>query len=87
MDMLIHKITHLRHEGLNSAREFCGNVVEKDLVDKMKKDFELVKKPHSYSITSINDPTGKISTQIVSGKVMRKCCMDEVLAPVISLAT
>jgi len=52
----------------------------------MKKKFELIKKPHSYSIKSINNPMVKISTQILANKVMRKCRMDVVPAPMVSLA-
>ena len=38
-DMLIHRITHLPHEGLNPAKEFGRNAGERDLVEKMKKKF------------------------------------------------
>jgi len=61
-DILIHKITHLPHEALNPAKEFRGKVGKRDLAKKMKKNFELVKKPRSYSIMSINNPTMNIST-------------------------
>lgn len=74
--MLIHRITHLSHEGLNPAKEFGRKVGENDLADRMKRDFELVKKPHDYSIMSINDPTVQIATQILAIKVMRKCHAD-----------
>lgn len=43
MDMIIHRITHLPHEGLKLAKEFGGKTREKDLVERMKKEFELVK--------------------------------------------
>lgn len=51
----------------------------------MKKKFDLIKKQRKYSITSINNPAVQIATQILVGKVMRKCHMDEVLALMISL--
>lgn len=71
---------------MNPTKEFSRKKSERDLVEGMKKKFELIKKLHGYSITSINGPAIKISTQILAGKVMRKCCADEVLALVISLA-
>lgn len=44
IDMLIHKITELPYKGVNPAREFGGKPGEKDLEDKMKKEFGLIKK-------------------------------------------
>lgn len=63
--MLIHRIAHLLHEGLNPAKEFDRKAREKDLADKMKKEFALVKNPCRYSIMSINDLAVQISTQIL----------------------
>jgi len=71
-DMLIHQIMLLPHSGLNPAKEFDRKTSEHDLTERMKKKFNLVKKPHEYSITSITNPMVKISTQILVGKVMRK---------------
>lgn len=76
---------HLPYKGLNSAREFGKKTGEKDLAEKMKKEFSLVKTPCGYSITSINEPTVQIATQILARKVMRKCCAGKVLAPMVSL--
>lgn len=59
--MLVHKITLLLHEGLNPAKEFGEKTSERDLAEKLKKKFELIKKLHRYSITSIIDPSVKIS--------------------------
>lgn len=42
--MLIHRITHLSYKGLNLAKEFCKMIGEKDLAERMKKEFVLVKK-------------------------------------------
>ena len=55
-NMLIHRIMLLIHEGLNLAKDFGENTSECDLVEKMKKKFELIKKLCGYSITSIIDP-------------------------------
>ena len=85
--MLVHRITLLLHEGLNPTKEFGRKTSERDLAEKMEVKFELIKKLHGYSITSINNPTVKISMQILDGKVMRKCHTDELLEPIISLAS
>lgn len=53
----------------------------------MNEKFKLVKKLHGYSIISITDPMVKVATQILDGKVPRKCRVDEVPTPVVSLAT
>lgn len=52
----------------------------------MKKGIDLVKKSRGYSITSINNPTIQIATQILAGNFMRKCRADEVPTLVVSLA-
>lgn len=51
----------------------------------MKDKLKLVKKLQGYSVTSITNLAVKVSTQILAGKVMRKCRMDDVSAPVFSL--
>lgn len=56
------------------------------LVEVMKKKFKLENKKRGYAISSINNPTVKIAIQILVGKVMQKFCVDEVLAPVITMA-
>lgn len=38
-NMLIHRITHLLHEGLNFAKDFGRKTGERDLAEKMKKKF------------------------------------------------
>ena len=42
--MLIHRIIHLPYDGLNPAKEFGGKTREKDLAERMKKEFNLGKK-------------------------------------------
>jgi len=68
-DILIHKITHLPHEGLNPAKEFREKAGERDLAEKMKNKFELVKKSRGYSITSINYLMVNIATQILAERL------------------
>lgn len=75
------------HSRLNLAKEFGRKTSQCDLAKKMKDKFKLKKKSCRYSITSITNPAMRISTQILVGKVMIKCHADEVLAPVVSLAT
>lgn len=83
--MLIHRITSLPHSGLNPAKEFGRKTGEHDLAERMKDKFKLVKKPCGYSTSSITDPMEKVATQILAGKVMRKCRTNEVPTPVVSL--
>lgn len=83
-DMLIHQITNFP-KGTNHAKEFWGNVKEKDLTDKMKIEIGLIKKLRRYSIHSIQDQATHFCTQILDEKIMRKCHMEEALIPVILL--
>lgn len=52
----------------------------------MKTKYKLEKKKRGYSITSIKDKRVHIATQLLASKVIRKCRIDEVLAPVVVLA-
>lgn len=85
-DMLIHRITGLSYTGENPAITFGGKASEHALAEGIKEKFKLVKKPRGYTISSISDLAVKVATQILEGKVMRKCRTDEVSAPVIALA-
>ena len=84
-DMLIHRITRLSHARENPAMAFGGKVGEHDLTEEMKDKFKLARKSCGYSITSITNPMVKLAAQILTGKIMRKCRVDEVLALVVSL--
>ena len=83
--MLIHRLTHLSHGGLKQAKAFSREIGERDLAECMKNTYKLVKKVQGYSIMSISNPLVWLATQILIGMVMWKCCMDEVLAPVMAL--
>lgn len=56
------------------------------LTELMNEKFQLVKKLRGYAISSICDPSVNVATQILMGKVMRKCHVDEVSMPVFALA-
>ena len=47
-DMMIHRITLLRHSGLNLAKAFGRKTGEHDLAEWMKDKFKLVKKLRGY---------------------------------------
>jgi len=53
----------------------------------MKAKFRLEKKKRGYAISSINNKAVRVATQILVGKVMRKCRMDEVPALMVAFAT
>lgn len=55
------------------------------LVKVMKMKFKLEKKKQEYSISNINNPTVKVVTQILAGKVMQKCRVDEVPMVMVAL--
>lgn len=60
--MLIHQITVLPNSGSSTAKEFGEKTSDCDLIEKMKKKLDLIKKPHGYPIMSITNPTVKIDT-------------------------
>jgi len=83
--MLIHRIILLPYQGVDPMDDFVGKSQEKRLEDQMKRDFGLVKKSRNYAISSISDGAVQFGTQILAGKIMRKCCSNEVLALVVYL--
>ena len=66
---------------------FGGKGGVQALAEAMKEKFKLMKKRRGYAISSICDPMVKVATQILVGKFIRKCHVDEVPALVIALAT
>lgn len=68
-DMLIHQIKLFPNSGLNPAKAFGRKTSECDLVENMKNKFKLVKKLHRYLINTITDPTVRVSTYIIVGKL------------------
>lgn len=84
---LIRRFMRLPYIGENLAMMFGGRGGKLALVEAMKEKFNLVKKSRGYSISSISDPKVKVATKILAGKFMRKCCVEEVTAPVVALAT
>lgn len=83
---LIHLITCLPYSGEDPTNISEEKGRELVLVEAMKKKFKLEKKKRGYSISNINNPTVKVAMQILEGKVMQKCHVDEVPMPVIVLA-
>ena len=53
----------------------------------MKENLKLVKKSCLYAISSICDPAVKVATQILMGKVMSKCHINELSVLFIVLTT
>lgn len=86
-DRLIHRITRLPYTRENPTMIFGGKGGEQVLAEAMKEKFKLVKKPRGYAIFNICDPAVKVAMQILARKVTRKCHTDEVLAPVVALAS
>lgn len=84
-NLLIHRITQLPYSGEDPTNISEGKGGELDLAKVMKKKFKLEKKKWGYAISNINNPTVKVATQILQGKVIWKCRADEVPMPVIAL--
>lgn len=82
---LIHRITQLLYTGEHLAMMFGRKDGKQVLVEAMKEKLKLVEKPQVYSILSIYNPAVKVVMQILVGKVMRKCHIDEVPTLVITL--
>jgi len=51
--MLIHQIIKFPYKRVDPTKEFGGKIKEKELVDRMKTEFGLVKKSRRFSIHSI----------------------------------
>ena len=56
------------------------------IAEAMKKKYKLEKKQRGYVITSIQDKGVRFATQLMAGKVMRKCHGNEVPATIVMLA-
>lgn len=56
------------------------------LAEDMKKKYKLDKKKRGYIISNIKDKGVCVATQLLAGKVIRKCRGNEVTAPVVMLA-
>lgn len=66
--------------------KIAGKSRDLALEEAMKKKYKLEKKKRGYIISSSQDKGVHSTTQLLAGKVMRKCCGDEVPAPVVALA-
>jgi len=81
---LIHRISRLPCKGKYPV-EIFGKSRDLALAEAMKNTYKLEKKKRGYVISSIKYKRGHVVTQLLAGKVMRKCRGDEVLALVIAL--
>jgi len=82
---LIHRISWLPYTGRDPV-EIAGKSRDLALVEAMKKKYMVEKKQRGYVISSIEDKGVRVATQLLVGKVMRKCHGNEVLAMVVALA-
>ena len=82
---LIHRISRLPCIGRDLV-EIAGKSRDLALAEAMKKKYKLEKKQRGYVITSIQDKVVRVVTQLLEGKVMRKCHGNEVPTMVIALA-
>lgn len=82
---LFHQISRLPIKGNNLAA-MVGKSSNLALIEAMKPKYKLEKRKQGYVIASIKEKGVCIATQLLAGKLMRKCCTNEVPASVITLA-
>lgn len=85
MEKLIHKISRLPCEGRDPTK-MIGISGYLAMTKALKKKYKLEKKKRGYVIDSIPYKEVYIATQLLVGKVMRKCQGNKVPAIVIALA-
>ena len=73
---LIHRITQLPCKGEDPVDISEGKRSDLAITKAMKKKYKLEKKKRGYAIFSINEKLLRVATQILAGKVMRKCRMN-----------
>ena len=83
---LIHHISWLPCKGEDPADISEGKSSDLAIAEAMKKKCKLKKKKRGYGISNISDKAVKVETQILAGKVMRKCHKDKVPVLVVALA-
>jgi len=79
MTDLIHRIYQLPTKG-NDPVTIVGTSSDVGLAEAMKAKYKLEKWKRGYVVASIKDRGLHIATQLLAGKLMRKCCIDEVPA-------
>jgi len=82
---LIHRISNIPYMGRDPV-EIASQSRNFVLAKAMKKKYSYKKKQRGYAISSIQDEGMCIATQLLAGKLIRKCCSDEVPTMVIALA-
>ena len=84
---LIHHVSRLPYKGKDLATISEGKGSDLAFAEAMKPKYKLEKKKRGYAISIIKDKEVHMATQIMAGKVMRKCHADEVLVLVVTLAS
>lgn len=78
------RITHLSLKGNNPA-DIVGTSSEGGLAKTVEVNYHLDKGKRGYIIASINNHAVQVTTQLLANKLMRKCHVDGVPAPVMAL--
>lgn len=81
---LVHRILQLPCEG-RDPREIVDRSGDVTMIDNLKKKYKLKKGQRGYAIDGISYSIVHITTQLLAGKVMRKCHGSKVPAVVIAL--
>lgn len=83
---LIHHVSRLPYKGKDPVTISDGKGSDFALAKAMKMKYKVEKKKRGYTISNIKDKAAYVATQILTGKVMRKCHTDKVPTPVVALA-
>jgi len=82
--VLIWRNIGLPYRGWNPVEEFVGKDKDHAVVENMKKTYGLVKGNRGYNINLISDQAVQFVAHIFAGKIMRKCCANEVPSSIVS---
>ena len=83
---LIHRIIGLPKEGPDPGIEFVGKHEDMKLAQHMKECFGLTKGKRGYQTLTIQHQNIRFAADLLACKLMRKCRMNEVSAPIVSIA-
>ena len=83
---MIHRITSLSKVGGDPKAHFIGKNLDQKLAVKIMKEHNITKGMGAYDSTDIQDQALQFTVQLLVGRVLRKCQLNEVPARAIDLA-
>lgn len=83
---LIHRIIGLSKTGADLVAHFVGKDQDKKLVAQLIEKYNLIRGGWAYNVVQIEDKPLWFTGQLLVGKVLWKCRLNQVLGPTIELA-